>query len=130
MKRLTIFALAAVVATLAAGVLFGQNTDLSGTWVGETAVPNSSDKDGLSLVLKKDGASYSGTMTDTLGMVSGVSLENVKIENGTLSFQFNAGPSDQAIRISTTLKLTNDKLVGSWVDEQGDSSALELVRKK
>lgn len=65
-----------------------------------------------------------------MGMVSGVSLENVKIENGTLAFQFTAGGTDQAIRISTTLKLTNDKLVGSWVDEQGDSGALELVRKK
>jgi hypothetical protein len=130
MKRVTIFALAAVVATLAAGIVFGQNTDLSGTWVGETVVPNSADKDGLSLVLKKDGASYSGTMTDTMGMVNGAILENVKMENGTLSFQFNAGPTDQAIRISTTLKLIDDKLVGSWVDDQGDTGPLALVRKK
>ena len=130
MKRVTIFVLVAVVATLGAGMLLGQNTDLSGTWVGETMVPNSTDKDGLSLVLKKDGASYSGTMTDSMGMVNGVSLESVKFENGTLSFKFNAGPADQAMRISTTLKLANDKLVGSWVDDQGDTGALELVRKK
>ncbi|MGD0307880.1 MAG: hypothetical protein ABSC02_01215 [Acidobacteriota bacterium] len=130
MKSITILALAAIIATLAAGVLFGQNTDLSGTWVGETSVPNSTDKDGISLVLKKDGASYSGTMTDSMGMASGVSLENVKFENGTLSFQFYAGSSDQAVKISTTLKLSNDKLVGSWVSDQGDSSALELVKKK
>jgi hypothetical protein len=111
-------------------MLFGQNSDLSGTWVGETVVPNSSDKDGISLILKKDGASYSGTISDIMGMISGASLENVKFENGTLSFQFNAGPTGQTIRISTTLKLSNDKLVGSWTDDQDDTGSLELARKK
>jgi hypothetical protein len=130
MKRAMILALPAVLMTLMAGLLLGQNTDLSGTWVGDTVVPNSSDKDGVTLVLKKDGASYSGTFSDSMGMANEVALQNIKFEKDTLTFEFVIATTDFSLRISTTLKISGEKLVGSWVSEANDTGPLELSRKK
>jgi hypothetical protein len=130
MKRAMILTLPAVLMSLMAGLLLAQNTDLSGTWVGDTVVPNSPDKDGITLVLKKDGDSYSGTLSDSMGMVNAVTLENVKFEKETLTFEFFALTGDTSIRIYTKLKISEEKLVGSWTSESSDTGPLELSRKK
>ncbi len=130
MKKATGAMLTLFAAVLFAGLLPAQKTDLSGTWVGDTVVPNSADKDGIILALKKTNDSYSGTISDTMGMVNAVALENVKFENATLSFQFTASVGDQYVKVSTSLKVNGEKLSGAWTSEQGDSGALELTRKK
>jgi hypothetical protein len=130
MKRAMILALPVVLMALTAGLLLAQNTDLSGTWVGDTVVPNAPDKDGISLVLKKDGASYSGTFSDSMGMANAVPLENIKLEKDTLTFEFVVNVGDTSIRIYTTLKISGEKLVGSWTSEANDTGSLELSRKK
>ena len=121
---LMIFLIAAI------GSLPGQDQDLSGTWIGSTVIPNMEEKDNLTLVLKKDGASYTGTITDSMGMLNAAVLEKVKLEKDTLSFEFLVLTSTEQIRVRSTLKVTGDKLVGSWESEQGDTGALEMVRKK
>ncbi len=130
MKQATSVLLAVFAVFLFAGLLPAQKTDLSGTWVGDTMVPNSQDKDGLTLVLRKTENSYAGTISDSMGMLSAVALENVKFENGTLTFQFTATVGDQNIKVITTLKVNGEKLSGSWSDEQGDTGALEMTLKK
>lgn len=130
MKKTSVNVIAALLFALLPGAILAQNVDLSGTWVGDTVTPASPDKDQLTLVLKKDGTSYTGTMSDTIGMVNQAALESVKIENGTLSFQFVAHTGDQEIRVTTTLKISGEKLVGSWVTETGDTGPVEMERKK
>ena len=71
-------------------MLPGQDQDLSGTWIGSTDIPNREDRDNLTLVLKKDGASYTGNITDSMGMLNATVLEKVKLEKDTLSFEFLA----------------------------------------
>ena len=115
---------------LAEGPAPAQTVDLSGTWIGDTWVPNSEEKDNLTLVLKKDGTSYSGTITDSMGMLVAAVLEKVKLEKDTLTFEFVARPGAQDLRIRAVMKLTGEKLAGSWESEMGDGAPLELVRKK
>jgi hypothetical protein len=114
----------------AMGTLLGQGQDLSGTWVGSTDIPNMTEKDGLTLILKKDGSSYSGTITDTMGMLSDTVLEKVLLEKETLRFEFLVNTGSQQIRVKTMLKVSGGKMVGSWESEQGDTGALEMVLKK
>jgi hypothetical protein len=130
MKFATGMLLLMIVLIAAIGSLLGQNQDLSGTWIGSTVIPNMEEKDNLTLVLKKDGASYTGTITDSMGMLNAAVLEKVKLEKDTLSFEFLVLTSTEQIRVRSTLKVTGDKLVGSWESEQGDTGALEMVRKK
>lgn len=113
-----------------AAAIFGQAKDLSGTWIGETAVPNSPDKDIVTLVLKKTGDSYTGTISDSLGMLNTTPLEKVKLENDVLSFEVVVLVSTRNIRVRTTLKISSEKLAGSWEAEDGSSGLLEMVRAK
>ncbi len=110
--------------------MLGQSKDLSGTWSGETVVPNSPDKDSVTLILKKAGDSYTGTISDSLGMLNETPLEKVKFENDTLSFAFVVLANGQEIRVHSALKPSADKLVGSWESEDGANGRLEMVRMK
>jgi hypothetical protein len=130
MKFATGMLLLIIVLIAAIGSLLGQDQDLSGTWIGSTAIPNREDRDNLTLVLKKDGASYTGNITDSMGMLNATVLEKVKLEKDTLSFEFMVTTESGQIRVRSTLKVGGDKLVGSWESEGGDTGALEMVRKK
>jgi len=114
---------------LAAGSVAAQQTDLSGTWNGSTSVPNMTDNDQITLVLKKAGDSYSGSVSDSMGMVNEAALENVKFENDALSFEFAISVNGQAVRVTNKLNYKEGKLTGYWSTEDGMSSAMELVRK-
>jgi hypothetical protein len=113
-----------------AALSFGQNKDLSGTWYGETVVPNATDKDVITMVLKKAGDSYTGTISDSLGMLNGAPLEKARFEKDTLSFEFVVLVGGRDIRTRTTLKISGEKLVGSWETEDGASGPLEMARMK
>jgi hypothetical protein len=130
MKKALFPALLVVTLVIGAAPLHSQARDLSGTWVGETVIPNSFDKDQVTLVLEKAGASYSGTITDSMGMASQSALENVKFENDTLTAEFMVFNGGENIRIWMTLKVSGEKLVGSWQDGGDGSGPLELVRQK
>ena len=51
-------AVAALIILFAVGPVPGQSNDLSGTWTGNTEVPNSPDPNQVTLTLKKDGDVY------------------------------------------------------------------------
>lgn len=110
--------------------LLCQSQDLSGTWVGETVIPDNPDKDLVTLVLKKDAGSYSGTVTDSMGLANESALENVKLENDTLTAEFMIFNGSEDVRIWITLKSTGEKLVGNWQDPGGQTGPLDLARKQ
>ena len=130
MKAVTRWLLMCAVLISTLGLLQGQDPDLSGTWIGSTVVPNMEDRDNLTLVLKKEGSSYTGNITDTMGMLNATILEKVKLEKGTMTFEFIVITNGQELRVRATIKVSADKLTGSWESEQGDTGPLELVRKK
>jgi hypothetical protein len=130
MKLATRMVLLGMFLVVAIGMLPGQDQDLSGTWIGSTAIPNREDRDNLTLVLKKDGSSYTGNITDSMGMLNATVLEKVKLEKDTISFEFLVVTEGGDVRVRSTFKVSKDKLVGSWESEQGDTAALEMVRKK
>jgi hypothetical protein len=113
---------------LGAGVLFGQETDLTGTWEGTTYVPNAGD-DQVTLVLKKEAGTYSGTVTDSMQMANESKLENVNFTDDTLTAEFMIFNGADYVRISLTLKVSGDSLVGHWADPDGGTGNLDLKRK-
>ena len=110
--------------------VFSQSPDLSGTWVGETVIPDVADKDQVTLVLTKEGESYSGSVTDSMGMANESPLENVKFENNTLTAEFVIFNGEENVRISMSLEVSGGRLVGEWQSEDGETGPLDLERKK
>ena len=131
MFRTKKLALVAACLALAGALLVAQTSaplpDLTGTWSGETQM--SRGKDLFTLVLAKKGNSYSGTMTDAMGVLNQVPLLDVKYSDGTLRFSFKASLPNRDLQLEATLKFENDRLVGLWTAETGDTSSLDLERK-
>jgi hypothetical protein len=107
-----------------------KQADISGTWEGTAEVPDAVDLDKLTMVLEKDGDSYSGTLTDTVGYANKTNLENVDFAEGKLSFSFQIfdGTSFQTIYVVLTVE--GDKMSGSWENDQGESGNILLERAK
>jgi hypothetical protein len=128
MKKLIFPLILAASLVFCLGTLFGQKTDLSGTWEGTTYVPDSGD-DQVTLVLRKDGETYSGSVTDSIGMAVESKLENVAFKDETLKAEFLIFNGSDYVRISLTLKVSGEMLVGNWADPGGETGTLELKRK-
>ncbi len=129
MKKLIFMLLLAAALVFCLGTLFGQETDLSGTWEGTTYVPDAGD-DQITLVLRKDGETYSGTLSDSMGLAVESKLENVQFKEGILKAEFVIFNGDDYVRISLTLKVSGEMLVGHWADPGGETGTLEMKRKE
>jgi hypothetical protein len=135
MKRATILFLALLFVGFAAVALLAQQfPDISGTWVGDTDFPNTQEIDHVTLVLKKAGDSYSGTIT--VATAKEVALENVKIEDeDTFSFAFRMLVGKETVKVTAKLDVLNDKvmghkLLGAWTMETGEYGSFDLEPKK
>ncbi len=118
---------------LAVGAVAATAVDMSGTWKGTTYIADRDAYDDLTIVLKKDGASYAGTVTDGLGMAQEAAIQNVKLEAEELSFDFTIFDGQEYQTVRTTAKVVDKKLVGKWAVVESDSTgefSLERVPEK
>ena len=69
-KTVCLMALAAFLLAAPAAIL-AQDVDITGTWIGETYVPDASEPDQLTLVFAKKDEKWTGTFSDTMGYASG-----------------------------------------------------------
>ncbi len=134
MKKVTIATLLGLFVTVAVGVLYAQFPDVAATWIGTTDFPNTPDEDPVILVLKKTGASYTGTIT--VATAKATPLENLKLEDDdTFTFEFFMPIGDQKVKVKARLDVLSDrvdgnKLMGAWTMESGEYGSLDLARKK
>lgn len=128
MTRKSLWVVLAAGLAMALGPLWGQETDLTGTWEGTTYVPNAGD-DQVTMVLKKEAGTYSGTVTDSMQLADESQLENVNFADNTLTAEFMIFNGSDYIRISLTLEVSGDALVGHWEDPNGGTGKLDLKRK-
>jgi len=127
-KTISIFALT-VFLIAAAGLMSGQSTDLSGTWVGETVIPDAIDPDEITMVLTKENGQYSGKVSDSMGMFDDTECEDIKFVDNKLTFNIEANTGEGYMRISVTLIVEGDTLSGMWEDEEGSTGKSTMRRK-
>ena len=127
-KTISIFALT-VFLIAAAGLMSGQSTDLSGTWVGETVIPDAIDPDEITMVLTKENGEYSGKVSDSMGMFDDTECEDIKFVDNKLTFNIEANTGEGYMRIYVTLIVEGDTLSGNWEDEAGSTGKSTMRRK-
>lgn len=108
-------------------VISFSQTDLSGRWEGTTEVPDMGE-DELVLVLKKDNGSYTGTISDSMGMLMETEIEDVEIEDNTLTFNFTVFTGEDYMKVYVTLNVEGEKMSGYWETEDGSSGSIELEK--
>jgi hypothetical protein len=114
-----------------APALSAQASDYTGTWIGEATVPGTSDKDMVTLELRKAENSYAGTISDSLNLVRDGAIREVILgELGTLRFKFTLTRGNQEVTAKVTLDYIAGKLMGAWMIENGPYSPLDLSPQK
>ncbi|MGB2906657.1 MAG: hypothetical protein WBB73_06135 [Candidatus Aminicenantaceae bacterium] len=78
MKKIISFAILGAFLLAAPVILLAQDVDITGTWVGETYVPDATEPDQLTLVFAKKDGKWGGTFSDTQGYASEAECEEIK----------------------------------------------------
>lgn len=102
--------------------------DISGTWVGSTEVPDMG-MDEFTLVFEKTDGAYSGKMSDEMGMMDEVELEDILLEGDKLSFHVEFFNGMEYVTVYLSFTVTQDALEGGW-DAGGDAGEINFIRKK
>ena len=130
MKKITmLFTLTAFVLAAASGLMFGQSVDLSGTWVGETEVPDAIEPDGMTLVIAKKDGEYSAKISDTMGMFDNTECEDIEFVENKLTFYMEINTGDAVVTIYLTLKVEGDTMTGFWESDDGGTGPVEMTKQ-
>ncbi len=130
MKKINmILMLTVLVLGTAAGLMFGQSVDLSGTWVGETEIPDEIEPDGMTLVITKEDGEYSGKMSDTMGMLDNTECEDIEFVEGKLTFNMEVNTGEEFLTVYITLTVEDDTMTGFWESDDGGTGSVEMTKK-
>jgi len=121
--------LSAMLLALAGAIAGAQGTpDLTGTWVGTTLVPDVGE-DAVTLVLKREGDTYTGLCTDAAKVIVAPEVSNVAFKEGTLTFDIGVSNGTSTFAVHILLKVDGDQMTGRSATDDGESAELRLARK-
>lgn len=123
--------IACVVAALAVlGAVAPSQTkpDIVGSWTGYAVSPGMRFE--LTAVFAKAETGYTGKLSDSTGTLADVPLRDIVFKDGKLAFEFDLTMGVETMLIKIDLALEGDTLKGYWLDVEGNSDVVELVRQK
>jgi hypothetical protein len=109
-------------------ISFGQEVDLTGTWIGSTEVPDQGT-DEMTLVIQKEEGEYAATISDTLGMLQDTECEDFEFKDGTLSFTLTIFDGYESMTVWISLDVDGDNMSGYWEVADGTQGAIAFERK-
>jgi hypothetical protein len=128
-KNTPILLLALMLLAVTSGLLIAQQIDLSGTWVGETEVPDAIEPDQLTLVLNKENGEYTGKITDSMGMLDNTDCEDIEFQDGKLTFNIEVNTGEEYAQVYLNLTVEGDTMSGYWEDEEGSTGPVKMQKK-
>jgi hypothetical protein len=130
MKRNVTFAALLVFLLATSGWMLAQEVDITGTWVGETYVPDAPDPDKLTVIFAKKEGKWTGTFTDTMGFASDAPCEEIKLDGTSLTFHFEITDGYDVQTIYVALTVEGDSMTGAWENEGGEGAEIKMEKKK
>jgi hypothetical protein len=128
-KFTSILAMAAFIFAFSSGFAFCLDEDISGTWLGETEVPDQGT-DELTLIIEKAGDSYTATISDSFGMLMDAECEDLEYTDNVLTFNFSIYDGYSSMTIYITLEVDGNTMTGQWQTEEGDIGAITMEKKE
>jgi hypothetical protein len=101
--------------------------DLTGTWTGYGIQGNGSRID-LVLELTHNGDAYTGILRTAGGSATPMPLRNVKLADGSLTFDLDFPGARGPELIRVRLRYQDGALTGSYTDSTGDSDRMHFER--
>jgi hypothetical protein len=125
--------LSAAVLALLAGAAFAQSPktpDVLGTWIGNAVVGDDGTQIEITVIIGKTDLGYTGKISDTAGMVPETDLRQIVFKDNKLTFELDLAQTSGTTLIKIELLLDQETLKGVWFDPDGNSGAIELLKKK
>ncbi|MBN1225017.1 MAG: hypothetical protein JXB23_17345 [Candidatus Aminicenantes bacterium] len=110
------------------GFVYCRTADISGTWLGETEIPDQGT-DELTLVLEKSEDGYTGILSDSFGMLMETECEDVEFKEDLLKFNFSIYDGYATMAVSITLKVEGNTMTGHWETDDGSSGEITLEKQ-
>lgn len=129
-KIVVAFGLMTFIVVILTVYVYSENTDIVGTWVGETVIPNAPEPDKVTLVITYEEGKLSGTASDSMGLFQNIDCGNMEFKDRVLTFNLNFAQGLEMNYIIVTLAVEGDKMTGKWEDEEGNSSEINLERQE
>ena len=117
----------AFILALSSGFALCLGDDISGTWVGETEIPDQGT-DELTLILEKAGESYTATISDSFGMLMDAECEDLEYKDNVLNFNFSIYDGYSSMTVYITLKVEGDTMTGQWETGEGDIGTINMEK--
>jgi hypothetical protein len=130
MKKISGVLAVMALACLFWGPVLAVSSDITGTWIGKTEVPDAPDADQLTLIISKKDGEYVGLISDTLGYASETECDNFIVEENELSFSFDISDGYAVQTIYIKLKADGDSMAGYWENEAGEGAEISLSKQK
>ena len=130
MKKVAFFAVLAVFLLAAPSVIQAQDVDITGTWIGETYVPDAAEPDKLTLVFAEKDGKWAGTFSDTMGYASEAECQDIKVDGHTVTLYFEISDGYDVQTIYVTLQVEEDSMTGAWENDGGEGAEIKLSKKK
>lgn len=129
-KPASILTMSAFLLVLFTGAVLSQEANLSGTWIGETTVPDELEPDKVTLVLERTNGEYKGKVTDAFGFAMESELKDIEFKDNKLTANFLIFNGEAYVKISFELTVEGDTMKGYWESEEGDSAPIELHKQE
>lgn len=126
-KFASVLATAAFLLALSSGFVFCAADDISGTWVGETEIPDQGT-DELTLILEKAGDTYTGILSDSFGMLIDTECEDLEYEDSVLTFNISIYDGYSSMTVYITLKVAGNTMTGQWETAEGDMGEINMEK--
>lgn len=127
-KFVSLFILALFIMSFTTMPLLSKKVKLEGTWLGTTTIPTG-EEISMTMILKKvSKKQYSGTLSDTSGMLQDVDLNDIKYKKKKLTCYIDF----QGTKVNIELTLAKDgTMAGAWLKEDdGSSGDFEFKKEK
>jgi hypothetical protein len=128
-KTLSILAFIAFTLALSSGLAFCLADDISGTWLGETEIPDQGT-DEMTLVIEEAGDTYTATISDSFGMLVDAECEDLEYKDNVLSFNISIYDGYSSMTVYITLKVEGNSMTGQWETEEGDTGEITMEKKE
>ena len=122
MKRLVTFATIFICILFFSAVsIMAEKKDLSGVWTGTTSTPDGQELE-VTMALEKVKNAYSGTLSDTSGLLQEIELNDLKLKGNNLTFNFILSLGEAETTITIDLIVDGNKMTGTWYKEDDGST--------
>ena len=113
---------------LVSPAISGAEADITGTWVGNTLIPNMGE-DEIVLTVKREGDAYIALLNDKFGMLQDIESTFFNYEDDRLGIKISVPGAYGMTDVTIDLTVAGDTMTGTWQTQESEKGKITLSRE-